>query len=264
MNPSAATLARSLTLAHNGRVGDGLTAQQRYFFDVNGYLVLDAVLPERDVEYLASLVEAQRMVPPGPSIESQRFGDEFLRWDAGFRDLLDHPAVLPVLRDLLGDHLRLDHAYGIRMAPGTSGLGLHGGGLPFDPSQYYLHRGGRMYNGLTTVTWSLVESEPGQGGFGCIPGSHKADEHLPPEIPAEWVREVPLRAGSVLVFTEALTHCTIPWTAPHDRSAVLFKYAPGHLAWSQWTEPPRALWRSLSGQQKRLLQPPAVSPHDPV
>ena len=245
-------------------MADGLTAQQRYFFDVNGYVVLDGVLPRRDVEHLDAMVEAQRLMPPGPSIESQRFGDEFLRWDAGFRDLLDHPAVLPALRDLLGDFLRLDHAYGIRMAPRSSGLGLHGGGTPFDPSQYYLHRGGRMYNGLTTVTWSLVDSGPGEGGFGCIPGSHKAEEPLPPEIPGEWVREVPLAAGSVLIFTEALTHCTIPWTAPYERRAVLFKYAPGPLAWSQWKEPPRALWRSLSGQQRRLFQPPAVSPHEPV
>ena len=245
-------------------MADGLTAQQRYFFDVNGYVVLDGVLPRRDVEHLDAMVEAQRLMPPGPSIESQRFGDEFLRWDAGFRDLLDHRAVLPALRDLLGTFLRLDHAYGIRMAPRSSGLGLHGGGTPFDPSQYYLHRGGRMYNGLTTVTWSLVDSGPGEGGFGCIPGSHKAEEPLPPEIPGEWVREVPLAAGSVLIFTEALTHCTVPWTAPHERKAVLFKYSPGHLAWGPWKEPPRALWRSLSGQQRRLFQPPAITPHEPV
>jgi hypothetical protein len=245
-------------------VADGLTAQQRYFFDVNGYLVLDGVLPRRDVEHLDAMVEAQRLMPPGPSIQSQRFEDEFLRWDPLFRDLLDHPAVLPILRDLLGDFLRLDHAYGIRMAPRSSGLGLHGGGMPFDPSQYYLHRGGRMFNGLTTVTWSLVDSGPGEGGFGCIPGSHKADELLPPEIPSEWVREVPLAAGSVLIFTEALTHCTVPWTAPHERKAVLFKYSPGHLAWGAWKEPPRALWRSLSGQQKRLFQPPGISPHEPI
>ena len=245
-------------------MADGLTAQQRYFFDLNGYLVLDGVLPRRDVEHLDAMVDAQRMLPPGPSIESQRFGDEFLRWDAGFRDLLDHPAVLPILRDLLGDYLRLDHAYGIRMASRSSGLGLHGGGTPFDPSQYYLHRGGRMYNGLTTVTWPLVDSGPGEGGFGCIPGGHKANEPLPPEIPADWVREIPLAAGSVLVFTEALTHCTIPWTAPHERKAVLFKYSPGHLAWGVWKEPSRALWRSLTGQQRRLFQPPSVSPREPV
>ena len=245
-------------------MADGLTAQQRYFFDLNGYLVLDGVLPRRDVEHLDAMVDAQRLMPAGPGIESQRFGDEFLRWDPLFRTLLDHPTVLAILRELLGDHLRLDHAYGIRMSPGTSGLGLHGGGTPFDPSQYYLHRGGRMYNGLTTVTWTLVDSAPGQGGFGCIPGSHKADEHVPPEIPAEWVREVPLAAGSVLVFTEALTHCTIPWTAPYERKAVLFKYSPGHLAWNQYKEPHRALWRSLTAQQRRLFQPPSIAPHEPV
>jgi len=102
-------------------VADGLTAQQRYFFDVNGYLVLDGVLPQRDVEYLDAIVAAQRMTPPGQSIDSQRFGDEFLRWDAGFRDLLDHAAVLPLLRDLLGDHLRVDSsAEVVRPANGRS------------------------------------------------------------------------------------------------------------------------------------------------
>jgi len=139
-------------------VADGLSPQQRYFFDLNGYLVLDGVLPQDAVEYLATLVGAQRLAPPSASIQSQRFGDEFLRWDQAFRDLLDHDAVLPLLRDLLGDRLRLDHAYGIVMAPNSSGLGLHGGGTPFDPSQDYVHHGGRMYNGLTTVTWSLVSS----------------------------------------------------------------------------------------------------------
>jgi hypothetical protein len=73
-----------------------------------------------------------------------------------------------------------------------------------------------------------------------------------------------LKAGSVLIFTEALTHCTIPWTAPVERRAVLFKYSPGHLAWGQWKEPPRALWRSLTDRQRRLMQPPSISPHDPV
>ena len=63
-----------------------------------------------------------------------------------------------------------------------------------------------MYSGLTTVMWALVDHGPGQGGFGCVPGSHKADEELPEWVPPEWVREVPVAAGSVLLFTEALTH----------------------------------------------------------
>lgn len=245
-------------------MAEGLTAHERYFFDVNGYLVIDRVLPPGEARRLNDVITARHLSPPGDSVASQRFEADFLLWDQGFRDLLDHPVVLPRLRDLLGDYLRIDHAYGIVMAPDTSGLGLHGGGTPWDPSQYYVHRGGRMYNGLTTVTWSLIDTDSGDGGFGCIPGSHKAAERLPEDVPADWVKEIPMAAGSVLIFTEALTHCTLPWRASCERRAVLLKYAPGHLAWGPPTEPPGRLWRSLTETQRRLFQPPAVAPHDPV
>lgn len=245
-------------------MADGLSAQERYFFDVNGYLVIDGALTGKEARRLNDVITARLPATPGTSIDSQRFDAGFLLWDQGFRDLLDHPVVLPRLRDLVGDFLRIDHAYGIVMAPGTSGLGLHGGGTPFDPSQYYVHRAGRMYNGLTTVTWSLVDAGAGLGGFGCIPGSHKAAEPLPAGVPVDWVEEIPLPAGSVLIFTEALTHCTLPWQAPYERRAVLCKYAPGHLAWGGHQEPPAPLWRALTGTQRRLFQPPAVAPHDPV
>lgn len=245
-------------------VADGLTAHERYFFDVNGYLVIKGVLSPDEARRLNEVITARRLPPPGDSVASQRFDADFLLWDQGFRDLIDHPVVLPRLRDLLGDHLRVDHAYGIVMAPDTSGLGLHGGGTPWDPSQYYVHRGGRMYNGLTTVTWSLIDTEPGSGGFGCIPGSHKASEWFPESVPADWVKEIPIPAGSVLIFTEALTHCTLRWQAAYERRAVLFKYAPGHLAWAHHTDPPALLWRWLTETQRRLFQPPAVTPHDSV
>jgi len=242
----------------------GFDPHQRYFFDVNGYLVIDDVLTPAEVAALEAVIDRKRLPPPGESIASQRFEDDFLTWDRGLRALMDHPRVLPLLRELLGGQLRLDHAYGIVMAPGTSGLGLHGGGTPFDPAQYYAHRDGRPCSGLTTVMWSLVGSRPGEGGFGCIPGSHKANEALPAEVPAEWVEEVALAAGSVLIFTEALTHGTLRWTAPARRCSVLFKYSPGPLSWGRWQEPPARLWRQLSDQQRRLLQPPAVHPHDAV
>jgi hypothetical protein len=245
-------------------VAPGLSSHERYFFDVNGYLVIEGVLSRDEAQVLNDCVGDRRLPPPGDSIASQRFEADFLLWHEGFRDLLDHPAVLPRLRDMLGDNLRLDHPYGIIMAPETAGLGLHGGGTPWDPSQYYLHRGGRMYSGLTTAMWALVDSKPGHGGFGCIPGSHKANEWLPEDVPDDWVREVPLSAGSVLIFTEALTHGTLRWTAPYQRRAVLYKYAPGHLAWGRHRDPPAELWHSLSDTQRRLIQPPAVFPHDPV
>jgi ectoine hydroxylase-related dioxygenase (phytanoyl-CoA dioxygenase family) len=66
-----------------------------------------------------------------------------------------------------------------------------------------------------------------------------------------------VEAGDAVIFTEALIHGTIPWTADHERLVLLYKYSPGHSAWmrnyydlSQYT--------GLTEQQKRILAPPSV------
>jgi hypothetical protein len=247
----------------------GLSPHQRYLFDLRGYLVLDRVLPASQVERLNEIIDAQPMAPAGASIESQRFGHQFLTWDPALRALLNHADLLPLLKDLLGDGFRLDHSYGIVMAPGTAGLDLHGGGTPFDPAQYYLHRDGRLRTGLTTVMWSLVDSRPGDGGFCCVPGSHKSNEPLPRGVSVsrpdpDFVREVPLSRGSAVIFTEALTHGTLPWTAPWLRRLLVFKYSPSNSAWGEAMVPDAALWACLDDQQRRLCEPPHLYPRSAI
>ena len=110
------------------------------------------------IPQLQRLIDAQSL--PEPSLESHqgRFG-RFLAWGQPFCDLLDHPAVMPALKFLLGDGFRLDHYYGIYLREGTGPLPLHGGNTPYDPPEYYHVRNGQMYNGLTVVAWNLV-AEP--------------------------------------------------------------------------------------------------------
>ena len=106
---------------------------------------------------------------------------------------------------------------------------LHGGGTPFDPSQYYQVKDGRMYNGLVVVAYNLHDVGPGDGGFGCVPGSHKSNY----PFPSEWrdladfkpfMRAVTGPAGTAVVFTEALTHGAMPWTGAHERRTLFLKY----------------------------------------
>ncbi|MEZ4661708.1 MAG: phytanoyl-CoA dioxygenase family protein [Caldilineaceae bacterium] len=122
---------------------------------------------------------------------------------------------MPYLKVILGDGFRLDHYYGIYMRAGTERLNLHGGNTPYDPPEYYHFRNGHMYNGLTVVSWNLSDTGPEHGGFCCIPGSHKANYPCPPEIKENHVDSdmvvIPeAKAGSVVIFTEALTHGTAP------------------------------------------------------
>jgi hypothetical protein len=239
-----------------------LTPLDRYAFDCHGWLLLEDVLDRTTVESLRQAIARQDLREPGDSVWDQRFGEhgDLLRWDAAFRALLDHPLVLDALRHLVGPTARLDHSYGIMMRPGTAGLGLHGPQLPFDPSQFYVHRGGRMWNGMVAFSWALTDAQPGDGGFGCIPGSHRAEEPVP-DGAERLVVEVPQRAGSLLVFTEALFHCTVPWRGRDVRYSLLYKYCPGNSAWARRPPAPPDVLPLLTDRQRALVGPPSVEGH---
>jgi hypothetical protein len=239
-----------------------LTDAERYRLDVQGYLVRRAALATGDVEALHAAIDVLDLPTPGTDIASQRF-TEHLGVARRFRDLIDHPAVLEIVRELCGPNVRLDHAYGIVMSPGTSGLALHGGGTPFDPAQYYSVTGGRIHAGLVSAQWALVDHPPGAGGFLCIPGSHKAGFTLPAGADADLAVDVALDAGDVVVFTEALTHGTSPWRGAVQRRTLLYKYSPGNSAWTQVTWP-EDLLAACTERQRLLLQPPSVGRHRPV
>jgi len=75
-----------------------------------------------------------------------------------------------------------------------------------------------------------------EGQFVAVPGSHKANYPVPRDylhfekVPP-CVTRVPQRAGSVVIFTEALTHGTWPWDEEYERRSLLYAYCPGHMAW---------------------------------
>jgi hypothetical protein len=243
----------------------GLSPLQRYTLDLQGYLLLERALDERTIRRLRGAIDAQRLPRPDASLERQRFGQggRLFEWDPAFADLIDHPWVIAVLGDLIGPHVRLDHAYGIVMAPGTGGLGLHGPAEPFDPAQYWVRRLGALRSGLLSFSWSLVDGGAGQGGFGCIPGSHRSSEPVPPGA-GSLVVEVPQPAGSLLVFTEALVHCTVPWRAIEDRLVVILKYSPGNSAWELSPAAPAEVVATMSPGRRSFFQPPSVGGHSPA
>jgi ectoine hydroxylase-related dioxygenase (phytanoyl-CoA dioxygenase family) len=145
------------------------------------------------------------------------------------------------------------------MAPDTEGLGLHGGGTPFDAAQFYVVQAGRISCGLVAVQWCLVDHPPAGGGFRCVPGSHRASFAPPEAMPDELVVDVALGAGDVLIFSEALTHATARWRVPHERRTLLYKYSPGNSAWGKDEVLPAELAPRLTERQRLLFEPPYVA-----
>src|SRR5215831_17142008 len=164
---------------------------QQYLFDLQGYLVIHDVLGMAEVAELNRLIDAQR--PPSPR-ESIRFGSAagrhgpdhgFLNWGEPFCRLLDHEAIMPILRFRLGDCFRLDRLYGIRMHKGQSMGVMHadyGASAPnafVKPGERFPFATNSIYEGFVVAAWNLSDAGSRHGGFWCIPGSHKSFFKVP-------------------------------------------------------------------------------------
>jgi hypothetical protein len=235
-----------------------MTEEEKFMVDLQGYLVIKDVLTPNEVAELNEIIDRGNLEGP-PSL-----------WGEPFKRLIDHPNVLPYLIELLGPKVRLDHDYAIFMSGGENRGGLHGGedgGRPGGPEgdHWYKYRDGVMRNGLSVFTYCLADAAAGDGGFACVPGSHKsgfASSLIPPEVrrferSAHYVAQPPVETGDVLFFTEALIHGTMPWKAKHQRRSLLFKYSPGHSAWSG-NYHDISKYGELTEQQKRMLAPPSI------
>lgn len=211
--------------------GGRLSPRQLYSFDLNGFLLIEGALDGATVARMRSVVEAQRPAQAVRSVAGETFGQagRLFEWDHSFLQLIDHPWVLAVLRDLIGPHVRLDHAYGVATGPGARGPGLPGPAGAVGPARSYAAPTGGARRGRLVFSWALTEGRPGQGGFGCVPGSHRAGQPVPERAESLLV-PVAQPAGSLLVFTEALVHCTIPWSGPEARMVVMLGYSPGDRA----------------------------------
>lgn len=215
-----------------------MNAHERYLFDLHGYLVVPNALSPRTVERVNALMDARIAEDTAPDMRTHRFG-KILEWGSELRDLIDNPRIAAHVEALVGPQYRLDHDYAdvIRAGKGPIGTTLHGGSTPFDPAQYYRVQDGQMANGLIVVAYNLKDVNEGDGGFGCVPGSHKSNfpyptEWQPLDDPQPFVKRVTGPAGTAIIFTEALTHGTLPWTGAGERRTLFYKYSPHTLSWS--------------------------------
>ena len=244
-----------------------MNEEEKFLFDLEGYLVVENVLNADELAALNALVD-RRLDDRWDNDESNDF-NKVSAWGQATTDLMDHPNILPYLVALLGPTVRLDHDYAILMNQGEKRGGLHGG-PSLGSTHWYAYKDGVIRNGLTVVTYFLSDAGNGDGGFGCVPGSHKGNFNnaIPADVrrfeqTAHYVRQPPAKAGDALIFTEALVHGTMPWRAPHQRRTLLYKYSPGQ---SSWMKAPYdfALYENLTEQQKRIMAPASAEGHDEV
>lgn len=223
-----------------------MTDEQKFFFDLNGWIVLPGVLTPDEIEVA----------------KAEAYAGAEDNYSGALQNLLDHPAITGILSELLCEPPFIkDDRYGFRVEssmittrpPGWDTSERTDNGLPHvvrPPQQAnamrYQFAGGRIFSGLTRVVWELEPVRAGQGGTTFLNGSHKAnfnyggpDPYIPNVSGSPW--EEKLResmvgyscpAGSVVIFTESLVHAANNWTNPDNPRCAVFNCY--NSAWAQW------------------------------
>lgn len=218
------------------------TDAERFFFDNNGYLVLNRFLPEDLVNRLIETLERvtahrrdleEKSVPHTGMTRIDRANTRIfyiLDDDPLFLDMIDYPSIWPYVTGLLNEHPH-HHASDaiIEYGPEGRSMGWHIDGH----DSGYRNLGTPIPFLQLKIGYYLSNmTQPGQGNLCVVPGSHKA-QYKP--VPEDLIQtdlfpgaiEICAPPGTAILFHNALWHSHGPWRHSHGPRIMLY-YAYEH------------------------------------
>ena len=221
-----------------------MNEQERYVFDLKGYLVVRNALAADHAAALNAIIDrAERLPPeelrppvrlfrpPGEGHDVRIYNVKEL--GGPFERLIDLEPLVSLVQAMIGSRIRLNHDYAILRYERGDRTRFHLGNTPVAPSCQFRVHDGKFLSTLVKVVYPLTDQGVEDGCFSVIPGSHKSNFPNPygtdPEaIP---VREpVPCRAGDAVVFTEALSHGSEVNHSGRPRRTLYYAYSPCWIA----------------------------------
>ena len=216
-----------------------MNERQRYLFDLQGYVVVQDVLSADECDVALEKIKT-RMKPMGQTPDGKDPGGTWY-WvapNAGlinegqpFIKLIDEPKITDVLTDIIGPKLRCESCLSLVRCKGSTAFDIHGGHRGGSVNFRYTVQNSRIYTGLCVVAIALQDIGEQDGGFACIPGSHKSEFSVPAADRKEMlshggplVRYIAQPKGSAIVFTETLAHGAGSWQREEPRYGLFYKY----------------------------------------
>lgn len=211
----------------------GMTADERFEFDVKGFLHFRGALPPDEVATLNQWIEKAKGAdikalnndyPEGVKHQLNRPVSRMFDADPRFLKLLDHPFVLPYLVETLGEdfkHIDNDLFFS---HPGYEGGGWHRG-VQVPPDGFV--RDGKFTCSMVKIFYCMTDVGPGEGEFVIVPGSHKAkfeiDMSKRVDLPCQHVFNN-VKAGDIIIFNEGLLHNGRPNPSQKTRRTLIVNY----------------------------------------
>jgi len=246
-----------------------MTEEQRYLFDLNGYLHIPKALSEGELEAAREAAEryintAPDDLPEGFSAEGKRHVHGFA-FDPALGRLAMHPAIWPIVKELTNNKPRLTSGSLVVDFPNTGDsepLRLHCARDDFgwDAVRYEV-RDGRVFCDDLVAFPYFTDVNAEDGGLLVVPGSHKSYFQRPPglfnngvvesldDLPDGVVNVTP-KAGDFVVMNEALTHGALPWQ-PADRLR-MFLVLRYHIQYRSIKDFPEVISGRLSPEIREL------------
>jgi hypothetical protein len=192
-----------------------MTEEQKFIFDLKGYLLIPEVLKRTKIDAVKEQIETIRSNPESLPTYERRFPGGTASM------LIDHPAVMDILDEVIGE-VRMESSWFTYRTVGDKGPTPHGGGRNVNPNFNYQCNNGKIYSALTRVVFELNEVKAEDGGTLFMPGSHKANFSMPENhrsTDSPLLETYSCPPGSVIIFTENLCHSGDEWKNP-DRPRI--------------------------------------------
>jgi len=214
---------------------EAITEAQQFFFEANGYLVIENALGEEELATARRKCdEAEAAWRTDPDLPGVRRWDldqiiAIMEYDPFFVEMMEHPRILPLVRELLGpDIMILDHDYFITPPGATIHKGWHyDEGFPgvYHPRSTLMIK---VFYILQDIPWN-------GGGTVMLPGSHRFPYRPPntevPEAMPNGVR-MALPAGTAYLMAGRTFHCVGNNLSELQRKLLIYTY--GHKWMRIW------------------------------
>lgn len=203
-------------------------------FDTQGFVHLPGLLEPGLTECVRGAFEAARERHQAKIVEDQRRGARFvdlpaiLDADPIFIDLVDLPALLPLLRMTVGEDLALNETSARLFFPGPTFTS------PFhsDVARVLGVDHAHTPNLLVKLHIFFEDLAPEQGCLAFIPGSHRfpplhVNPHRPSLANSSAVTRVVPRAGDAVLFNTHVLHMAEDNRSSNVRTSLIYTY--GHF-----------------------------------
>ena len=262
------------------------TAIEKYFFDLNGYIIIKEALSKKELKDCNKIIDKLKNLKNGEwygYVHGHNYGGkEGLNlqqiYESGkpFEKLIDHPSWIHHMLEFVGGEGTFDHLHGplfidenfANIREAGEAIGIHSGNPEGIQRNHYRYQDGKFHCSQVNILIALNKIGPGDGGTIIIPSSHKSNIQHPEYKSNRMTKnkvssaekmagstEVYLEAGDAILFVDSLCHGSAKRTNKGERRIVVYRYGPSWGFFRHPYRPSTKLINRLTDFQRKIVMP---------